>query len=62
MQMDMRHKQQSSETKATSEEPVSLAPLRFLEALADLLKVRPKPQEESEAEIEEQEEKMLEED
>lgn len=54
--MNMPRKKQSSEMKTTSEKPVSLAPLRFLEALADLLKVRPKPQPEAESGSEEQEE------
>jgi endo-1,4-beta-D-glucanase Y len=36
----------SKEEKVTNEKPVSLSPLGFKEALAALLKVKPKPKEE----------------
>jgi len=36
----------NSEKKTTSEKPVSLSPLDFKEAVAALLKVKPKPKEE----------------
>jgi hypothetical protein len=37
---------ETKEKKTTSEKPVSLSPLTFKEALAALLKVKPKPKEE----------------
>jgi hypothetical protein len=39
-------KNKNSSDKITSEKPVSLSPLDFREALAELLKVKPKPKEE----------------
>lgn len=39
---------QNEEKKATSEKPVSLNPLKFRDALVNLLAVKPKPEEESE--------------
>jgi len=41
--MEKKHKK--SETRTTSEKPVSLSPLKFKEALAGLLKVRPEKEE-----------------
>ena len=43
-----------NEKKTTSEKPVSLAPLDFKEALAALLKVKPKSKEEKAKEKKEQ--------
>ena len=37
---------ETKETKTTSEKPVSLYPLNFKEAVAALLKVKPKPKDE----------------
>ena len=44
-----------NQKKTTSEKPVTLSPLNFREALAALLKVKPKPKEEK-AEQEKKEE------
>ncbi len=41
---------EKEEKKVTSEKPVSLYPLPFKEAVAALLKVKPKPKEEKSAE------------
>ena len=46
-----------NEKKATSEKPVSLAPLNLQEALEALLKVKPKPKEKDQEEKQEQESK-----
>lgn len=40
-----------NENKTTNEKPISLSPLNFREALAALLKVKPKPKEEKDDEI-----------
>ena len=42
----MKKTEQEKDDKRTSEKPVSLAPLKFREALANLLAVKPKPKEE----------------
>jgi len=44
----MKKKQtDNNKTKTTSEKPISLSPLNFKEALAALLKVKPKEEKES---------------
>jgi hypothetical protein len=45
----------SNDEKVTNEKPVSLSPLGFKEALAALLKVKPKPKEEEPKEDKKQE-------
>jgi len=42
----MRIQKKNSQQKITNEKPVSLFPLDFKEAVAALLKVKPKPKEE----------------
>ena len=49
-----------NQKKTTSEKPVTLSPLNFREALAALLKVKPKPKEEkTEAKKEEKKEEKI---
>jgi len=52
----MGKRPKKSETRTTSEKSISLRPLNFKEALANLLAVRPKPKNEKEDEDTEKEE------
>jgi hypothetical protein len=42
----METNRENNQKKTTSEKPITLSPLKFREALAALLKVKPKPKEE----------------
>jgi len=53
----MGKRPKKSETRTTSEKSISLRPLNFKEALANLLAVRPKPKNEKEDEDTEKEER-----
>ena len=48
---------EKKDTKTTNEKPVSLAPLKFTEALAALLKVKPKDEKQEEKEKQEKKQK-----
>jgi hypothetical protein len=55
--MELEEMKTTNENKTTNEKPVSLYPLDFKEALAALLKVKPKPKEEMDKAIRESEKK-----
>jgi len=56
-EIDTMNENQNDEKKTTNEKPVSLFPLDFKEALAALLKVKPKPKEDTDKAIKQKEKK-----
>ena len=53
----MKNKTTNKDSKIANEKPVSLYPLNFKEAVAALLKVKPKPKEEPKEQEEQKQEK-----